>query len=105
MVSLMRRHPDLTHAEFVEHWTEHHAPLALAHHVGLHDYSQLVVVAPLLPGAEVVDGIAVLGFRSRHDFETQFFDDDEGRRVILEDVRRFMAGPGPDTTLVGAATG
>ncbi len=105
MVALMRRRPGLTPPEFREHWTERHTPLALAHHTGLHDYTQNLVETILTPGAEEVDGIAELGFRTREEFETQFFDSDEGRAVIGADVRRFMAGPGPDTTLVAPPLG
>jgi hypothetical protein len=68
--------------------------------VGLHDYVQHVVTEALTPGADVIDGVAALGFRTRADFETRFYDSDEGRRVIGEDVRRFLAAPGPDTTLL-----
>jgi hypothetical protein len=100
MVALMRRRPDLTHDAFAAHWTRKHAPLALVHHVGLHDYVQHVVTATLTRGADEIDGVAALGFRTREDFETRFYDSDDGRRVIGEDVRRFMAGPGPDTTLL-----
>ena len=104
MVALMRRKPELTPDEFGEHWTERHTPLALAHHAGLHDYTQNLVVTTLTPGAEEVDGVAELGFRTREEFETEFYDSDDGRRAIGEDVRRFMAGPGPDTTLLAPPT-
>ena len=100
MVALMRRKPDLTHEEFVDHWTANHTPLALQHHAGLCDYTQNLVIDPLIPGTDAVDGVAELGFRTRDDFETRFYDSDDGRRAIGEDVRRFMAGPGPDTTLL-----
>lgn len=101
MVALMRRRPDLDRAAFVEHWLTLHAPLALRHHAGLADYRQCVVAEPLLAGGEEVDGVALLGFAGRDDLETRFYDSDEGRRVIGDDVRRFMAGPGVDTTLLG----
>ncbi|MBM3675293.1 MAG: hypothetical protein FJW88_10170 [Actinobacteria bacterium] len=109
MTALMRRHPDLDHAGFVEHWLYRHRPLALAHHEGLADYRQCVVVEALITGGEAgdyevddeVDGVARLGFATRADLDHRFYDSDEGRRVIGEDVRRFMAGPGPDTTLLG----
>jgi uncharacterized protein (TIGR02118 family) len=103
MVSLMRRRPGTTPAEFATHWTERHGPLALRRHVGLIDYHQFVVRASLTPGAPEIDGIAVLGFATRTDFETRFFDSDEGRAEIMEDVARFMDRPGPETTLVGPA--
>jgi uncharacterized protein (TIGR02118 family) len=100
MVALMRRKPELTHDEFAEHWTTRHAPLALERHEALYDYTQNVVAAALTPDTDAIDGIAELGFATREEFETRFYDSDEGRAAIAEDVRRFMAGPGPDTTLV-----
>jgi uncharacterized protein (TIGR02118 family) len=105
MVSLMRRRPGTTHHDFVAHWTQRHAPLALRRHVGLADYHQFVVVDACTAGAApVIDGVALLGFRSRADFETRFFDSDEGRAEIMEDVARFMDRPGPETTLVAPAS-
>jgi uncharacterized protein (TIGR02118 family) len=101
MVSLMRRRPGSTPAEFAEHWTTRHAPLALRRHVGLADYHQYVVTGALTAGAPEVDGVAVLGFLTRADFDTRFFDSDEGRAEIMADVARFMDRPGPETTLVG----
>ena len=106
MVSLMRRNPAMTHDGFVIHWRERHAPLALRRHVGLVDYHQCVVTETLTPDrvehpAPEIDGVALLGFATRKDFETRFFDSDEGRAEIMEDVGRFMDRPGPETTLVG----
>jgi uncharacterized protein (TIGR02118 family) len=99
MVALMRRNPELTADQFQTHWTTRHAPLALVHHAGLADYTQNLVVRSLVPGPEQIDGVAELGFLTREAFETQFYDSDDGRRVIGEDVRRFMTGPGPETTI------
>jgi uncharacterized protein (TIGR02118 family) len=100
MVSFMRRADGLTHQQFVRHWTERHAPLARRHHVGLWNYTQNVVRRAYTPGGGRIDGIAELHFRSRADFEERFFDSDEGRAVIMEDVRRFMGPPGPETALM-----
>ena len=50
--------------------------------------------------APEIDGVALLGFRTRSDFESRFFDSDEGRDEIMADVARFMDRPGPQTTLV-----
>ena len=105
MVSLMRRRPGSTVHDFVTHWTERHTPLALRRHVGLADYHQFVVRETLTPRTPAVDGIAQLGFRTRADFETRFFDSDEGRAEIMADVARFMDRPGPETTLVGPSEG
>lgn len=101
MVSLMRRHPDITPAGFARHWTERHAPLALRRHIGLHDYHQYVVTDTLSPDTPEIDGIALLGFRTRADFDERFFDSDSGRDEIMADVARFMDRPGRETTLVG----
>ena len=101
MVSLMRRNPNMDHAEFSRHWTERHAPLALRRHVGLHDYHQYVVDETLTTGTPEIDGIAVLGFVTSADFDDRFFDSDAGRAAIMEDVARFMDRPGRETTLVG----
>lgn len=101
MVSLMRRRPGSTAAEFADHWTTKHAPLARRRHVGLADYHQYVVTETLTTGTPEIDGVAVLGFATRSDFDTRFFDSDEGRAEIMADVARFMDRPGPETTLVG----
>lgn len=101
MVSLMRRNPALTPMQFAEHWTRKHAPLALRRHVGLHDYHQHVVAETLTADTPEIDGIAVLGFPTRADFDERFFDSDEGRAEIMADVARFMDRPGRETTLVG----
>ena len=103
MVSLMRRSPAITHAGFAEHWTRNHAPLALRRHVGLHDYHQYVVDETLTADTPEVDGIALLGFPTRWEFDERFFDSDEGRAEIMADVARFMDRPGRETTLVGPA--
>jgi uncharacterized protein (TIGR02118 family) len=107
MVSFPRRRADLTRAEFADHWTERHAPLALQHHVGLADYRQHVVVEPLTDASADVDGIALLGFPSREDFATRFYDSDAGKAAIRADVARFIAplppGEAGTTTLVGPA--
>jgi uncharacterized protein (TIGR02118 family) len=101
MVSLMRRRTGSGPDEFADHWTTRHAPLALRRHVGLADYHQYVVAETLTPDTPVIDGVAVLGFATRADFDTRFFDSDEGRAEIMADVARFMDRPGPETTLVG----
>jgi uncharacterized protein (TIGR02118 family) len=100
MVSFMRRADSLSHEQFVRHWTENHTPLARRHHIGLWNYTQNVVRRTLTPGGEMIDGVAELHFRSRDDFENKFFDSDEGRDVILADVKRFMQPPSRETALM-----
>jgi uncharacterized protein (TIGR02118 family) len=93
MVSFVERAEHLSRDEFARHWTQQHAPLARRHHQGLADYTQHVVRQSLTPGGTGIDGIAELRFRSREDFEVRFYDSDEGREVIREDVQRFIARP------------
>ncbi len=100
MVSFMQRADGLTHEQFARHWTESHTPLATRHHVGLWNYTQSVVRRAYTPGGNPIDGIAELHFRTRGDLVERFFDSDEGRAVILADVKRFMARPRPETALM-----
>lgn len=90
MISLMQRAVDISHAQFVHHWTEQHAPLALTHHVGLWNYQQRVVRRAYTPGGRAIDGIAELHFETREDYEQRMFDDDAGRAIIFEDIPKFM---------------
>lgn len=100
LVSFMRRAEGLHHEQFVRHWIEQHTPLALEHHPGLWNYTQNVVRRAYTPGGRDVDGIAELHFATRDDFETRFFDSDEGRQVIMDDVARFMGRPAPGSGLM-----
>jgi uncharacterized protein (TIGR02118 family) len=68
-VSLLPRKAGMTHAQFVKHWVEVHAPLALAV-PGLRRYVQSHIVEertrPDIPTTEVeVDGIAELWYDDR----------------------------------------
>ena len=68
-VSLLTRKAGMTHAHFVKHWVEVHAPLALAV-PGLRRYVQSHIVEertrPDIPTTEVeVDGIAELWYDDR----------------------------------------
>ena len=100
MVSFMQRAEGLTHEQFARHWTEKHTPLAVRHHVGLWNYTQNVVRRAYTPGGDAIDGVAELHFRDREDFVDRFFDSDDGRAVIMADVKRFMARPLPETALM-----
>jgi uncharacterized protein (TIGR02118 family) len=83
---LVRRLPDLSPAAFEAHYRERHAPLARIHHPGIARYVQNFVE----PGAEGLDAISELWFRSEADARTRFYRDAESVRVIGEDVRRFI---------------
>lgn len=81
------RHPELTHAQSDSHWRDTHAPLALRHHPGMWDYTQLSVVATL--NGPPCDGFAVVSFASLEDMRERFFGDDHDREVIRADVAKF----------------
>ena len=83
----MVRRPGSSHAEADRYWRDSHAPLALEHHVGMSNYTQLSVVHRL-HGPEW-DGFALCGFDSMDDLRERFFDGPEGRVAIRDDVARF----------------
>jgi uncharacterized protein (TIGR02118 family) len=83
---LVKRRPDLSFAEFVTHYRQKHAPLARVHHPGIARYVQNF----LPPGEGLVDAISELWFASEADARSRFYRDDESRRVIGEDVQRFI---------------
>jgi uncharacterized protein (TIGR02118 family) len=100
MVWLMQRAEGTTHEQFVRHWTENHAPLALEHHTGLWNYTQNIVRRAYTPGGTGIDGVAELHFPTRESYENEFFDSDEGRAVIMTDVKRFMGRLIPKAALM-----
>lgn len=66
VIGLLTRKPELTHAEFVDHWLNVHGPLALAV-PGIRRYVQSHIVGtrtrPDIPETDVqVDGIAELWY-------------------------------------------
>ena len=84
----MLHHEDLDHRRSDDHWRDVHAPLALRHHPGMWDYSQLSVVHTI-EGPEF-DGFALCAFASIEDMKERFFGDDHDREVIYADVASFV---------------
>tara|TARA_B100000427_G_C15494182_1_gene589054 strand:+ start:29 stop:637 length:609 start_codon:yes stop_codon:yes gene_type:complete len=80
-------HPTLTHEQSDAHWRDVHAPLALQHHPGMWDYTQLSVTRTL-SGPEI-DGFALVSFESIESMKERFFGDDNDRDVIYRDVASF----------------
>lgn len=89
---LLKRKPGLTHEQFLKHWTEVHAPLALKYAPRLRKYVQNHGVQ--LPGVEFeYDGIAELWFddvESALGFE-KWLRSEQGR-VAREDGKLFVGG-------------
>ena len=99
-VSFVRRHDDISHGQFVRHWTEVHAPLARTHHIGLAGYTQNVVIGCYTPGGAGIDGVAELRFATRDDFEQRFYDSEAGKAAIRADVKQFIGRSGISPTLM-----
>ncbi|MHB8465864.1 MAG: EthD domain-containing protein [Acidimicrobiales bacterium] len=90
-VTFLKRAAGIDHQQFATHWSSVHAQLARRHHPALWRYQQNVVLDTLLPGTpDDIDGIAELGMRLRQDFHERMYDSDDGRRIVGQDVRRFL---------------
>jgi uncharacterized protein (TIGR02118 family) len=89
-LAFVPRIPSITREQFAALWSERHTPLVRIHHPGMARYVQNVVVEPLTVDAPDFDGLAQLYFRTSHDFHERYFDSEEGRRIIFEDVAQFL---------------
>jgi len=93
LIGRVRRAAGVTGPDFARHWYDVHRPLAIEHHVGMQWYVQNVIEEHdrVTTGFEA-DGIAELGFESVAVFETQMYDDDDGRRIPrrLREFDRFI---------------
>jgi uncharacterized protein (TIGR02118 family) len=90
MLCPLRRRPDLSHAQFVDHWLTRHVPLALTHHPHLVRYVTNVVDQRLAADAPDWDGFAELCFASPADARQRLFGSPEGERIIRADIARFI---------------
>jgi uncharacterized protein (TIGR02118 family) len=89
-ICCVERTAGLTEAQFEQHWTSVHRPLAQKHHIGMELYVQSVVRRRLGAGGPGIDGIAELGFPSVGSFETEMYDSDDGLETIKADVFKFV---------------
>jgi uncharacterized protein (TIGR02118 family) len=89
-VATLVRAPGLSHAAFDAHWRDHHAPLALRHHVGLSGYEQIALDRALTRDAPPLDGVALLQFPSHEALRDRRHDSDAGRAAIEADTKRFL---------------
>jgi uncharacterized protein (TIGR02118 family) len=86
-VNAMVANPDIGVLAADTHWRDTHAPLALTHHIGMTQYTQLSVVHRI-SGPEY-NGFALCEFDSMDDLREKFFDGPEGERVIYADIAKF----------------
>jgi EthD domain-containing protein len=90
LIPFVRRRPDLTLEAYSQHWRERHGPLAVARQPGFWHYVQNHIVDYLTDTTPRWDGIGELHYRTVDDVLTRSFDSEEGMRLIMEDVERFM---------------
>lgn len=86
----LKRRPDMTHEQFVEHWTVEHAPLVLEHGARVSKYVQNVVDARLSPEAHDYDGFAELHFATEDDFAAQMAGHADGPNPVQDDTAKFV---------------
>lgn len=89
LVFLCRRRPEIDHASYVGMVLEDHVPLALRHHPTMRGYVVNVVDESPAGGPEL-DSVAALSFATLEDFRERLYDSEAGRRVIGQDVARFL---------------
>src|SRR5215210_5699102 len=90
LISFVRRRPGMEAEEFHAHWRERHGPLvaeALGHH--LVRYEQYHRSPDEGFGADGYDGVAVLTFASRADFDA-FVADPAYLERVHPDEQRFL---------------
>ncbi len=84
------RRSGLSRAQFAQHWTRTHAPLALVRHPAMRTYIINVVERRSPVSAPRWDGFTEGYYASAEDVRNRFFDSPEGRELILADVARFI---------------
>jgi uncharacterized protein (TIGR02118 family) len=90
LIPFVKRRPDLSAEAYGRHWRERHGPLAVARQPGFWHYVQNHMVDYLTDTTPRWDGIGELHYRTLDDIFTRTFDSEEGQRLIMEDVERFM---------------
>ena len=86
-INAMVNHPSLTPEEADTHWRDVHAPLALKHHVGMAQYTQMSVVQAI--DGPAYRGFALCEFDSMDELRERFFDGPDGERAIYADIASF----------------
>ncbi|MEW6269663.1 MAG: EthD domain-containing protein [Thermodesulfobacteriota bacterium] len=92
LIFLCHRRPDVTHERYTEQLLRSHVPIALRHHPALRRYVVNEVTLGLLPGPRELDSIGELSFATLDDYRERLYDSPEGRRVVSEDVAKFIGG-------------
>jgi len=87
MLFSVHRRPGMSADAFHEWWERSHAPIALRHHVGMWDYSQVSVVETVV--GEPWDGFAVTLWPTLDDLMHRFSSGPEGTEALRSDAAQF----------------
>jgi uncharacterized protein (TIGR02118 family) len=91
VIAFIKRKPGISHEEFVQHYEEVHAPLAMKHLTTISRYVRNYIVA--MPGTDEIDYDCITEFWYE-DIEaaqaSQDFVNSEAGQVIHDDEETFM---------------
>jgi uncharacterized protein (TIGR02118 family) len=91
VILLIRRKPNITREEFVNHYEEVHAPLVLKHFPWIKGYVRNYVVEIPISEELGLDCITEYWYDSLDDaIRVQAFCDSEAGQVIIEDEEKFI---------------
>lgn len=88
----LKRKPEMSHAQFVDHWLERHSPLVLEHGARIAKYVQNVVDSRVSADGEDYDGFAELHFASEDDYLQQMAGHGSGPNPVQDDTANFVGG-------------
>jgi len=92
-IAFLKRAEGMTREAFADYWRNVHGPLALDIHQMV-SYVQNVITGTLHEASGPWDGIVQMTYWSMDDFIRKFFPNEGARRIILEDVPKFISGWG-----------
>jgi hypothetical protein len=89
MVSFVVRRPGVERRKFERDYAEHVA-VARVHHPGVWRYVQNIVTRGSGEGADGVEAVSELWYRSSDDFLTRFYANDDSPRVVKTDNEEYI---------------
>jgi hypothetical protein len=85
---LIRAQQGLSADDFNRYWEREHAPRALRHHLGMADYTQILVTRTIR--GDAIDGITLTQWPQAEDLADRFTDGPVGDHVIHHDAAQFV---------------
>lgn len=89
MVSFVVRRPEVMRRKFEQDYAEHVA-VARVHHPGVWRYVQNIVTSRTGEGADGVEAVSELWYRSSEDFLTRFYANDDSPGVVKTDNEEYI---------------